>query len=198
MNNDKIKTSSESPVYVILQNTKKEKYLNRMSFEIWEKVKLSLDPKSIIYVTKDIHDSEIQTFDTINYNSIFHPLEKKFHYIKIPFTPDNIEFMNIESEKKYNELKEKYDKEVFEKEERRKARIQKKHDENEKNGNYEKLLNAQIEADSLIPIEMNEMDAIYKWRELNYQMPAAHRIAQIKESYNMSWSEFKLYIQNNF
>lgn len=44
----------------------------------------------------------------------------------------------------------------------------------------------------------DEMDAIHKWKELGYVMPAPKVIEKIKNNYNMSWSKFKNHIVNNF
>ena len=51
------------------------------------------------------------------------------------------------------------------------------------------------EQNKLIPLDMEERDATLKWRELDFITPPPDRIKHIKQTYNMSWKEFKEHIQ---
>ena len=51
------------------------------------------------------------------------------------------------------------------------------------------------EQNKLIPLDMEERDAMLKWRELDFITPPPDRIKHIKQTYNMSWKEFKEHIQ---
>ena len=118
--------------------------------------------------------------------------------ITIPFTPDNIIQMEKDGKEKSEIAIKEYKTavEIHEKKlaENKKARIEKDRNSNK----FNEFLNAKKINDNLIDENMSEIDALYKWKELNFIMPPPIGIKKIKESYNMPWSKFIKHIQDNF
>ena len=50
----------------------------------------------------------------------------------------------------------------------------------------------------IITSDMTEIEAILKWAETDFKIPAGDRITAIKESYAESWSNFLIYAKELF
>lgn len=186
-------------IYAILKNKFENcDELERFDEEKWERRKALIDNSRILYSTMDIEDERLKDFDEIIWGRYFDPKNIVYKKIFIPFTPDNIQKM----QGLYDEITEDLLKKTIElceqlekqKEEKRKKRIEERKD----NPIFQSYIELKEYNNSLIPEGTDEMDAIHKWKELGYVMPAPKVIEDIKNNYNMSWSKFKNHIVNNF
>lgn len=186
-------------IYVILKNKQKDEYeLEKFEEVNWKRLKPIIDPERIIYATPDIEDERLKNFNEIIWNRVYSPIHKIFTKIIIPFTPDKITVMNeiameksLSLEKKYQEKYEQYEKD---REERKRLRLEKVRTSDK----FQEFIKAKETNDSLIPDETSEIDALQKWKELNFIMPPPKAIKKIKENYKMSWTDFIQHIKNNF
>lgn len=186
-------------IYSILKNKFENcDELERFDEEKWERRKGLIDSSRILYSTCDIEDEKLKDFDKIIWGRYFDPKYKVYKKIFIPFTPDNIQKM----QSLYDEITEELLKKTIElceelerkKEEKHKKRIE----ERKNNPKFQTYIEQKEYNNTLIPEGTNEIDAIHKWKELEYVMPAPKVIENIKKSYNMSWSKFINHIIDNF
>lgn len=186
-------------IYVILKNIYKNEFeLERFDEDFWNVKKPFIDPERIIYSTIDIEDEKIKDFKDIIWGRVFEPEKKIYSKVIIPFTPNNIIQMKKEYKEKTKGYKKKY-KEIYDNlEALRKQRKQEKIKKYRSSDIFKEYLSKKNNSDSLISEDTPEIDAIYKWIELDYIMPPPKRIEDIKKTYNMPWSKFIKHIQDNF
>lgn len=183
-------------IYVILSVGDFEE-LEHFTQEKWEITKTRINPDRVLYVTPDINDERLNVFDSIVWERVFNQITKQYQKSTVPFTKD-VNQMAEESNKNVMEILKKIEEKTVEMAEARARRIERKKEKNLLNGNYDNLNNAKAEMDELIPLSMNEFDALATWRKLDCRQPAGRRIEQIKLSYNMSWNAFAAFVRNNF
>ena len=182
-------------VFVILDSVAKGTELERFDEKKWEETKTRINPARIIYVTGDITDEKLKDYRTIIWDRIYNPISRSYEKIMILFSTNIEECRQLaltEYERKENEIKDK----IEEMAKMRDIRIKKRREENLENGNYEHLNRMQEEMSRLIPMDMDELDALRTWQTLSFRRPAGNRIEQIRKEYGMSWKKFEQFISN--
>ena len=186
--------------YVIIKKidykTKNETLnLQRFTNEIWEKVEKNLSKELIIYVTDDILDEKLKDFENIYWDSYYDKIRQCNRKISIKFTPDDIITMNETSEKIKQTEETKIENELKEIIERKfQKRIAKKQTEEYEKKYQENLAEHREkveEMNKIIPLDMDDYEAMMKWKNMEFQFPPSEKIKAIKNSYNdISWKEF--------
>ena len=178
-------------VYAVLKMSHNNQiYLERFSDEAWEHASPVLNEKKgkVIYVTKDIDDEELKAYKEIVWMRFYSPVSKANIKIIIPFTPDDIPFMEEKAEEIVKEKQQKIEKQL---QDIKDYRIQKKENDPRILENARQHAEQVSEQDELIPMDMDEFQAMIKWRESGFIMPPARRILELKKSYNKSWEQFE-------
>lgn len=175
--------------YVILETYDRGNELERFTEEKWNEVKERLNPLRIVYVTNNLDDEKLVTFDRIIWDRLFNPITRVYEKIIIPFTSDyetNCKNAETETNRKLKIMEERIEQNKI----NRDIRIKRKKQENLENGNYERLNQVQEEMSKLIPSDMDEIEAFAVWKSLGYRRPAGKRIEELHNEYNMSWKNF--------
>ncbi|EID83984.1 hypothetical protein MSI_25960 [Treponema sp. JC4] len=164
-------------------------HCERFSEEIWEEIRKTINPKSIVLVTANIEDLKQFNFEKITWTRFYNVHTKSNVRIKVTLTYDEIQMeeeakdlLSVIETESVNQWKE----------------VIKKRDEKWEKEGIPKLMehrNLVEEQNKLIPLDMEEMDAMLKWRELDFITPPPDRIRHIKQTYDMSWREFKEHIK---
>ena len=160
----------------------------RFSEENWEEIRKTINPKSIVLVTANIEELKQFNFEKITWTRFYNIHAKSNVRINVSLTYDETQM-----EEEAKDLLSKIEAET----ENQWKEVIKNRDEKWEKEGIPKLMehrNLVEEQNKLIPLDMEERDALLKWRELDYITPPPDRIKQIKQTYNMSWKEFKEHI----
>lgn len=186
-------------VYAIL-NCEKGFVLEQFQDEKFEVFQLNKKDGFIVYKTKDVLDEELlrlveaNDIKTIIWRRYYHRVYKVYMKVEVPFTPHDFSKMGELSDNFVADKEEEIQRLLAEKEERKIKQQEANFDKIMMDKKNQRLLVE--EQNLLIPSDMDEMEAIFRWAELNYKLPAADRITEIKKSYNLSWGRFKEFCMN--
>lgn len=154
----------------------------------WEEIRKTINPQSIVLVTANIEELKQFNLKKITWTRFYNVHTRSNVRIKVALT-----YNELQMEKEAEALLSKIE---TESESQWKEIIKRRDEKWEKEG-IPKLMehrNLVEEQNKLIPLDMEERDAMLKWRELDFITPPPDRIKQIKQTYNMSWKEFKEHI----
>lgn len=180
-------------VFVILDSVATGTELERFTEEKWKETKARIDPKRIIYASRDIDDSQFSEYKNIIWNRLYNPITRLYEKILIPFTTnyeENIQATATEQNRKETQIKLCID----EISKVTNIRIKNRIDENIENADDDHLFQVSESMNKIIPMETDEMDALRIWQTLDFMRPAGNRIEQIKNEYGMPWENFIRFI----
>lgn len=186
----------------ILSISEKFKQIERITEEKWELIQAYPNSEISNYVTLDIEDEELSKheIETIIWEKIYDKYNHYFRKIIVPFTPHDINAMEkaaeIEKEKVYEKL-EKMKKLYMRDQEIKTERIKKEKASPERMAQKIEIGKIRSELDEIIPMEMDNIHALLKWKELGFPQPAPHKIEHIKNSLGMSWRDFTERMEKN-
>lgn len=183
--------------YYVLINRSIGAEVHRFTEQEFFKAKKELNPETIQYVSSDLNSVPFKLFDTIVWKTLYNPVSKRFHKILVSKDIQNPQNMEKEAAEKIRELTIWNDEKIrMMKEERdlNNAREILKHSENTNNEEFAKITD---EMNTLIPMNMNEADALVLWVKSGFKRPAGNRITQIKNSFDMNWWQFTDFIKEN-
>lgn len=152
--------------------------------EEWEKTKLRIKKEQIVFSSPDVEELRQYNFDEIIWGRVFDPVGKSFRKIWVKLTYNVAEMEQLFEAELANLLET-----INQKLEEAKIKADIKYEL------YTKPIkenhNMAVEETSrLIPEDLDEHEALMKWKELNFIMPPPKKISTIKLSYNMSWKQF--------
>lgn len=184
----------------ILVKSKNAITLERIEESTWELIQTYPNKDIKNYVTMDIEDEELQKYgiDTIIWERIWDPNYRFYRKVNVPFTPYDVSKIEENAEIERKKIYEKITKEkalIDNQKKLRAERIAREKVSPERVAQKEEIGKQRKELDEIIPMDMDNLDALMKWKELGYPQPTAHKIEAIKNSYNMSWKEFTDYMK---
>ena len=155
----------------------------------WEEIRKTINPMSIVLVTANIEELKQFNLKKITWTRFYNVHTRSNVRIKVALTYDENQM-----EKEAEALLSKIENET---EEQWKEIIKRRDEKWEKEGipKLKEHRNLVEEQNKLIPLDMEERDALLKWRELDFITPPPDRIKHIKQTYNMSWKEFREHIE---
>lgn len=178
-------------IYVVLSTRDGKGEIERFDEEKWNVLKARIDKDRILYVTPDISDTKLKEFKfpEIIWDRVFNPIGNNYKKIKVALSYD-VESMNSEFEKQLITSEKEIESQIVKIEEIK----QKKYEKNLPKLKLHK--EAVNQNDSLIPEDMEEHEALITWKNSGFIMPPPHKISDIKNTYNMSWTNFKKHIES--
>ena len=179
-------------VYAVLTDVKGNYELERFEESVWASQKERIKSDRIKYVTADINDTELDQFNFKEavWGRVFNPQYRNFKKIKVSFTRNLSEMdndFNIKTQQIIDSMNKDIQDIIKGKEERKYS------EKNQKK--YQEWQKSKEETKNLISKNLDEYSAITEWKKLGCIMPPPAKIKEIKETYNMSWRDFKDFIQ---
>lgn len=160
----------------------------------------------IIYETTNINDEhlhkllneyEITKIVWKRHNTPYYNNQRK---IEVAFIPEQIDKMNEEAEQIIQQINLEEEQLYVYNKELEKLRIMESRARNlpPLDKLIEEMTQKKEEMNKIITSDMTEIEALLKWAETDFKIPAGDRITKIKESYAESWSNFLIYAKELF
>ena len=160
----------------------------------------------IIYETTNINDEhlhkllneyEITKIVWKRHNTPYYNNQRK---IEVTFIPEQIDKMNEEAEQIIQQINLEEEQLYVYNKELEKLRIMESRARNlpPLDKLIEEITQKKEEMNKIITSDMTEIEALLKWAETDFKIPAGDRITAIKESYAESWSNFLIYAKELF
>lgn len=183
--------------YVILKKNDFESEIERFTEEKWNRVKNNINPARIEYVTTDLNDEEIKKhkFTKIIWDRYYDNFHKCYAKINVNIDYDNFPKMEDEAQKKIEELKEKIKENFIKKNERWLEKRNQYRNSEKYITDTENIKNKIIEQNKFFTPDMDEFEILSKWKSMDYPLPAANVVTDIKDKHKMSWSKFKAFVE---
>ena len=156
----------------------------------------------ILYETTNLNDEQLHKL--LNEYQVTKIVWKRYntpHYnnprkIEVSFDPKNTEKMEKESEEIINQINLEEEQLYVYNKELQRLRIIESRARNLPS--LDKIIEKKKEMNKIITSDMTEIEALLKWAETDFKIPAGDRITKIKESYAESWSNFLIYAKELF
>lgn len=160
----------------------------------------------IIYETTNINDEQLhKLLNEYEITKIVWKRHNTPHYnnqrkIEVTFIPEQIDKMNEEAEQIIQQINLEEEQLYVYNKELEKLRIMESRARNlpPPDKLIEEITQKKEEMNKIITSDMTEIEAILKWAETDFKIPAGDRITKIKESYAESWSNFLIYAKELF
>ena len=160
----------------------------------------------IIYETTNINDEqlhkllneyEITKIVWKRHNTPYYNNQRK---IEVAFIPEQIDKMNEEAEQIIQQINLEEEELYVYNKELEKLRIMESRARNlpPLDKLIEEMTQKKEEINKIITSDMTEIEALLRWAETDFKIPAGDRITKIKESYAESWSNFLIYAKELF
>lgn len=160
----------------------------------------------IIYETTNINDEqlhkllneyEITKIVWKRHNTPYYNNQRK---IEVAFIPEQIDKMNEEAEQIIQQINLEEEQLYVYNKALEKLRIMESRARNlpPLDKLIEEMTHKKEEMNKIITSDMTEIEALLKWAETDFKIPAGDRITKIKESYAESWSNFLIYAKELF
>ena len=175
-------------IYVILKTTTGTE-AERFDEIQWEETKKRIDKNRILYATPDITDSNFKTnnIEKIIWGRVFNPAGRNFRKVFVKFSK-NVSEMEQEFDKNVIQVNSEIDKSLDDIKKLKFEKFQRKTPIYEKE--LEEHRNKVLEINKLFSGTDDEYALLSEWKKNNFIMPPPDKIKDIKDTYNMSWSEF--------